>query len=57
MKDNRYYRFAWALALPALILLPVSAIIVILNPAGQDERYLEILSGAIISCGRRSWDW
>ena len=51
MKDNRYYRFAWALALPALILLPVSAIIVILNPAGQDERYLEILSGAIISCG------
>jgi hypothetical protein len=51
VNDRRLYRFAGALALLALIILPISAMIIILNPAGQDERYLEILSGAIISCG------
>lgn len=51
ISDRWRYRFAWLLALLALIILPLSALIIILNPAGQDERYLEILVGAIIGCG------
>ncbi len=51
MKHNLLRPFAWALAFITLAALLTSAILVILNPAGQDERYLEILSGAIIGCG------
>jgi hypothetical protein len=35
----------------SLVILPVSALLILLNPAGQDERYLEILLGAIAGCG------
>ena len=42
---------AWAMALVALVVLPVSIILMLVNPAGQDERAWEFLIGAIVGCG------
>ncbi len=51
MTTSMHRLVAWILGLISLVILPVSAILVVLHPTGQDERYLEILSGAIIGCG------
>lgn len=51
MKEIRLRRIAWGLALISLIGLLFSALLVALSQAGWDERYLEILSTAIVGCG------
>jgi hypothetical protein len=42
---------AWFLAIISLVFLLVSAIMILLYPGGWDDRYLEILLGAIVGCG------
>ena len=50
--NNSWERLvAWTMAFAALIILPASVILILLNPAGQDERVWEFLSGAIVGCG------
>lgn len=51
MKEGLLRRIAWFLALVALAILITSIILVIWRPAGENGRYLEILSGAIVGCG------
>ena len=42
---------AWLMALTALVVLLVSTALILLNPAGQDARAWEYLSGAVFGCG------
>lgn len=41
----------WMMALAALVVLPGSVILILMNPAGHDERVLEFLTGAVFGCG------
>ena len=51
MNETWLRRTAWVLALLALASLLVSVILILLNQVAQDGRYLELLSGAIVTCG------
>ncbi len=41
----------WMMALAALVILPGSVILILMNPAGHDERVWEFLTGAVFGCG------
>ncbi len=42
---------AWMMALAALVILPGSVLLILMNPAGHDERVWEFLTGAVFGCG------
>lgn len=42
---------AWVMAIVVLAVLPVSVILILFNPAGQDIRDWEFLVGALVGCG------
>jgi len=51
MKSTSYRISVWVIALTTILILLVAAVLAILSPEGQDERFMEVLSGAIIGCG------
>ena len=51
MNNSREHVVALVLAMVALVVLPVSAILILAYPAGQDARAWEFLSGAVVGLG------